>query len=378
MSVIEPVGGHGGMDYYDFGLCQGLAKAGVDVTLYTSDKTRIPTKSGFRTVISFKGVFGDDKKWIRGLRYAKAMVITLLRARLGRDPICHFHFFQAGPIEFCQMLLAKGFGFSVVVTVHDVESLTGLKQSAVLSRRTYQLADLIVVHNRWSKEELAQQFGRGLAGKIKIISHGHYIDRTQSRIEKNAAREELDIPLDKKVLLFFGQIKKEKGLDLLLEALAHVKASHPNVLLVIAGKVWKDDYAEYEKIIARHRLSPYCSERIAYVPNHEVPYYFSAADLVVLPYRRIYQSGVLLMAMSYGRAILASDLPAMTEIVREGVTGFTFRRGDVKALGDKIAALISEPDLLDQVAKNAYDAVRIQHDWNVIGAQTVSGYKSLF
>ena len=378
VSVIEPVGGHGGMDYYDFGMCEGLANAGVVVTLYTSDKTEVPKIDRFQTILSFKGVFGDDNKWIRGLRYVKAMVSTLVRVRFSKARICHFHYFHIGFLEFCQTILAKALGLKVAVTAHDVEPLAALKQSAILSRKTFQIINMVIVHNQWSKNELVRQFGEDLAENIRVIPHGHYIDIVDSGLRKAMAREKLNISLDKKVLLFFGQIKKEKGLDLLLEALEHVRSIHPDVLLVIAGKVWKDDYTGYANIIAQQRLSPYCMEKIGYVPNSEVPYYFSAADMVVLPYRRIYQSGVLLMAMSYGKAVLVSDLPAMTEIVREGVTGFTFEQGDVRALSEKLTTLLSDPVLLQQVAQNATDVVRRQHNWNAIGGLTASGYESLF
>jgi glycosyltransferase involved in cell wall biosynthesis len=174
--------------------------------------------------------------------------------------------------------------------------------------------------------------------------------------------------------LFFGQIKKVKGLDLLLKALPEVVNKHPKVLVVIAGKVWKDDYSAYRKIIEESGLQDYCIERIHYISNEEVPLYFASADLVVLPYRKIYQSGVLLMAMSYAKPVLAADLDGMREIIRDNETGFLFRQGNARALSERIQQVLQNPAEMDRIALKGYEHVRSNFSWEGIGARTAECY----
>ena len=94
--------------------------------------------------------------------------------------------------------------------------------------------------------------------KIKIIPHGNYIPFISIQNNKKASRTRLKISTTKKVLLFFGMIKKVKGLEILLKALVSVKDKHPDILLVIAGKVWENNFTDYQKIIEENNLQDYC------------------------------------------------------------------------------------------------------------------------
>jgi D-inositol-3-phosphate glycosyltransferase len=76
--MVEPVGGHGGMDYYDFGLCEGLSKTGTQVTLYTCDETRQGDVASCETRLPYRRIYGDDPAWLRGLRYLQGSIEALL------------------------------------------------------------------------------------------------------------------------------------------------------------------------------------------------------------------------------------------------------------------------------------------------------------
>ena len=127
-----------------------------------------------------------------------------------------------------------------------------------------------------------------------------------------------------------------KGLDILLKAMAKVISTNPNVSLQIAGKVWHDDLLQYQQLIEELGLTEFVKTNFSFIPNEEVDGYFQRADIVVLPYRRIYQSGVLLLAMSYGRAVLASNLPPFAEVVEDGKTGYLFQSEDSDSLAEVI------------------------------------------
>jgi len=377
VSIIEPVGGHGGMDYYDFGFCSGLAKAGVEVSLYTCDETSIKNDDSIDIIFAYQRIFGSQSKWLRGARYIKGTLHSLIKSKIEGVRICHFHFFQVGIMELFNVIMAKILRMRVVITAHDIETFISKLSVPGLVRLCYSFGDRIVAHNKWSAKELLNKVGVPQK-KISIIPHGNYVRSLGQVPDKLVARDQLGIKKSGKVLLCFGQIKKVKGLDLLLSALPEVIERHPDTILVIAGKLWKDDYSRYKRIIEKYGLKPFCIEEIRYIPNKEVALYYAAADIVVLPYRRIYQSGVLLMAMSYGKPVLTSDLEGMKEIVRDNHTGFLFETENIKSLSDRLNDILSDSTKMKLVASNGYDLIKTEFSWKKVGAMTAECYKSLF
>jgi len=376
IAVIEPVGGHGGMDYYDFGLCGGLAEAGYDLVLHTCDKTVVPVDIDFEVRHSYVGIYGDAPSWLRGFRYTLGMLTALLSAVSESRHICHFHLFHVGPLQLFNIALAKMLGRRVVITAHDVESFVDSLEVPAMSRWVYRQADRVIAHNRVSQQELIEQIGIQKE-RIAVIPHGNYLHVLRPLPVQYEAREALRVNGQAKVILFFGQIKDVKGLDLLLEAIPEVRKAHPNVILLIAGKPWKSDFSCYEALIERLGINECCIKHIRYISDKELPLYYAAADLVVLPYRRIYQSGVVLMAMSYRKPVLVSDLPGMTEIVQDGDTGFVFRQGDVASLVEKLIAALNDVEARDHVAQRGYNRVRNDYDWRSIGDKCKELYATI-
>lgn len=376
VSVIEPVGGHGGMDYYDFGLCGGLAEAGADVVLHTCDETRIPNDGSFEVRHSYSGIYGDAPSWKRGMHYLLGTAKAILGSVVEGRRICHFHLFHVGVLQAINIAAALLFGRRVVITAHDVESFVDSLEVPALSRWVYRRADCVIAHNEISRQELIERIGIN-GSRIAVIPHGNYLHVLRPLPPTDEARRTLTIPTESKVLLFFGQIKDVKGLDLLLEAMPEVLVKQPNVLLLIAGKPWKSDFSAYEAMMDHLDIREHCMSHIRYISDEELPYYYAAADLVILPYRRIYQSGVVLMAMSYMRAVLVSDLPGMTEIVGDGETGLVFSQGDKDSLANTIIKALENPEWLNQLADRGYQKVVRDYDWNKIGGKIKDLYAQL-
>ena len=191
------------------------------------------------------------------------------------------------------------------------------------------------------------------------------------------ARRTLGIEASAKVVLFFGQIKDVKGLDLLIQSLPIIAQEVPSVLLLIAGRPWKTEIARYDALIDELNVRAKCRLHIGFVPDDEVSTYYAAADVVALPYRRIYQSGVLLMAMTFGRPVVVSDLPGMTEIVADGVTGYVFLQGSKDDLAKALIRALKDEIDCRGVAMRASEYIRKHHNWNQIGAQTAQLYRRL-
>lgn len=373
--VIEPVGGHGGMNYYDIGLCSGLGRAGVAVTLYTCDRNPpAPVPGLFAVRASFAGVFGPDAAWRRGLRYVRALVTALVAERLRGTQVAHFHFFHVGPLEYLGVALAKLLGYRLVITAHDVEAFQKELSVPALVCRAYAKADAVVAHNRTSAAEVIDKLAVP-AERVHVVPHGSYVDFAGPQPSRAAARAAIGLAgHEGPVVLFFGQIKEVKGLDLLIDAFAALRRSLPDARLVIAGKVWRSDFGVYAARIRELGLDDAVVQHVRYIPDEEVANYYAAADLVALPYRRIYQSGVLLMAMSFGTPVVASDLAAMAEVVRDGDNGYLFRQNDAQDLARALHAALADPDGRQQVRHAAAASMRERFGWDGIGRQLAGIY----
>lgn len=376
VAVVEPVGGHGGMDYYDFGLCRGLLAAGCHVSLYTCDETENPAIPGLNFRPFYQRIYGHGNRWLRGLRYVRSTFTALKNAVASGETICHFHFFDDLIAELIVMTMAKLFARSIVITVHDVDSLAGqVPGKRRITGWIYRFADRIVVHNNVSRQEL-ETLGVPPA-KISVIPHGNYLNNMHKAPPTAEARHTLGIDTSSRVILFFGQIKDAKGLDLLIRALPVVAREVPEVVLLIAGRPWKTEFARYDTLIDELRVRAKCRLHIGFVPDNEVADYYAAADVVALPYRRIYQSGVILLAMSYGKAVVASDLPGMSEIIEDGNDGYLFLRESKDALAAALIRALQNDKEREEIGKRALEYVTQHHDWNHVGAMTTQLYLSL-
>lgn len=376
--IIEPVGGHGGMNYYDIGLASGLSYAGVDVTLFTCDTNPPRSTDLFKVDTSFVGVYGKDPAWIRGLRYLRGLWRSLAsRSAKGSVKVAHFHFFHVGPLELISVVLARALRHRVVVTAHDVEAFKEGLSIRWLVPFVYSLAHAVIAHNVTSAKEVALKL-KVPSHKVHVIPHGNYLDSVGPLPSKSESRAALGIPItDGPVVLFFGQIKEVKGLDVLIQGFADFCKAHRQAKLIIAGRVWKDDFSKYQEIIDRHHLNSNIQLNIRYISDKEVSSFYCAADLVILPYRRIYQSGVLLMAMSYGTPVLVSDLEAMREVVSDGVNGFLFPAGDSLGLSQALDGALKSEVKLSEVSTNALALMREVYGWRPIGSNVATLYRSL-
>lgn len=153
-------------------------------------------------------------------------------------------------------------------------------------------------------------------GEVRFAPHPIY-DIYGSPLEKTAARHQLDLPENVPLVLFFGLIRKYKGLDLLLQALAQT----PEIHALVAGECY-DDWDFYQKIIDENGLSERVHLHLDFIPNEQVRVFFSAADLVVQPYRTATQSGISQIAFHFEKPMLVTNVGGLPEIVKDGVSGY--------------------------------------------------------
>ena len=172
-------------------------------------------------------------------------------------------------------------------------------------------------------------------------------------------------------------IKKVKGLDVLLQSFKTVVATNPDTVLLIAGNLWENDFADYQEIIDKNNLTEHIILHTKFIPHDDVEHYYCASDLVVLPYKKIYQSGVLMMTLSYERPALVSDLPPLQEVVIDNENGFLFKSEDVNDLAEKINLILSDQENLERVRKNGSTLINTKFGWDEIGRLTKLAYETL-
>jgi glycosyltransferase involved in cell wall biosynthesis len=153
-------------------------------------------------------------------------------------------------------------------------------------------------------------------------------------VEKIKARHHLQLEENGKYLLFFGLIRRYKGLDLLLEALGDERVKKLDVKLIVAGEYYEDSLY-YEEIIERHHLKNRVVLHTRFIPNEEVKWYFSACDLVTQTYHTATQSGVAKIALQFDKPSLVTNVGGLGEIIIHGKSGYVVEP-EVKAVADCI------------------------------------------
>jgi glycosyltransferase involved in cell wall biosynthesis len=366
IAIIEPVGSHGGMNYYDYGLAYGLGANNLEVLYYSCNETEVRYFKNVTLIRSFKNLWhekGLKKLYCFFLGYSTAFKDS----KQNGIKIIHLHFFDLGILNLIVLILSKFYSQKLIVTLHDVDPLNALngKSNIIVESLCYKLVDGIIVHNHSSKSEFLKK--RKIKVPLRVIPHGNYLPFVKK----------LPLPVEKAELnlLFFGLIKDVKGLDVLIEAMGKVITHKPNIKLTIAGRPWKTEISKYIKLIQKNNLQDNIETHFRFIEDKEIDDFFMNADILVLPYKRVYQSGVLLLTMSYGRAAIVSNLEPFTEIVRDSETAFIFKSENSDDLASCILNISF--DKIISITNNANQIIEKNFDWKDIGSLTKNFYSSL-
>jgi glycosyltransferase involved in cell wall biosynthesis len=177
-------------------------------------------------------------------------------------------------------------------------------------------------------------------------------------MDKQEAKRQLGIS-DERVLLFFGYVRRYKGLHILLDAMTHV-ARQLSVRLLVVGEFY-DDEEKYRAQIQDLGLENVVSVHSDYVPNDRVGIYFSASDAVVLPYTSATQSGIAQIAFNFDLPVIATDVGGLGEVIHDGRTGLLAPPDDAAALAEKILALYSG-NTASELSKNVTKE-KVKYSW---------------
>jgi len=356
-------------------MARGLVTAGHVVHVYVTSFTGVTKDRDYEQHVSFGQLYGGESKHIRALRYFRGLLSSLWSAKRQGTGVVYLHAFQHDLREVAAIWGSRLLGMRVALTVHDIEAF-GSQKSSLIRNLALGGANLLIFQNEFSKKAFEQQ--DGAAGRrTAIVAHGHYCDAYPDPLSRSEARRNLGLASDDFVFLFFGNPREEKGLDLLLRALGPLRDT-PAWKLVVAGKLKPPQEAAVRQIISEAGLEDHVRLDPAHVPDEKVPDYYRASDIVVIPYRRIYESGVTIMAMSMGRAALVSDLEPLTEKIIPGETGLVFRCGDEAHLTVVLSEALERRGELDGFGERALAQVREGRNWITIGQSLSNAICGLF
>jgi glycosyltransferase involved in cell wall biosynthesis len=278
-----------------------------------------------------------------------------------------------------QLWMLRALGARVVWTAHD--AINHERRHPLLDRLcrrwTSAVASAVIVHCEAARRVIAERFAPRREHKLHVVPHGHYLDRYARRgppEDRRAARATLRLPLDPTILLFFGNLRRHKGVPELIDAFRRL--DRQRVLLVVAGEPFTPEVAA--EIGARIGGRTDVEFRPGFVPDAEVGRYLEAADAVVCPFTSSLTSGSVALAMSFGRACIAPRLGCIPEMVGEdGGILYDYDRSDSDALLHALEAAVDGKDRLDAMGERSREAIRAR-DWSSIAAATVDVYRSCF
>jgi len=353
--MMLEIAGSGGIAHYTYNLLRHFGDS-VDVTLYTGCPYEM---KDYFAGLNYKCVF-------RRLKTNPFRVLGMYVDAVRRRPVAvHVQLSQYPAFILFLILLFRALGIRVVTTAHNVMSHERKGWQPVVFGLIYRLSHGIVVHSLHSRSELEEMLHID-PGKIHVIDHGNYMffDVSQADI----ARDD-----DRFHILFFGYIRKYKGLAVLLDALASVKESGLDFCLDIVGKPI-EEFTPYQEQIERLGLAEFVNQELGYVPLEEVNRYFSTTSVVALPYLNISQSGVLQLAYAFGKPVVVSRTGGLPEVVEEGRTGYVVEPGNSEELAKCLIELMRDPQQARMMGENARELAETRYSWERISPRNIELY----
>ena len=381
----------GGIDrHYACGLSQSLASLGINVDMICNSEMDTPElqECGNVRLLSFYATpQRRHNKLQRLLAIFGAYVHLLYYGAASSAPIFHilwnykFPFFDRTLLLIYYKMLGKRLAF----TAHNVNAGERDGSDSLLNRvslRTqYRLVDHIFVHTQKMKDQLVETFGVR-EEKITIIPFGTYDMVPQSTLTSAEAKQRLGLQEPNRTILFFGRITPYKGVDLLVDAFTRLAVQDRNYRLVIAGepmKEWEQQWQQVSRKIEQSEIREQVVQHARFIGDNEIEQYFKAADVLVLPYTQIFQSGVLFMAYSFGLPVVATDVGSFGRDIIEGKTGYVCHPNDSGDLARVIEKYFSSElfQTLEDQKGRIKDLIQAAHSWDIAARKTGDVYAQI-
>lgn len=368
--------------YYNTALCQALSLEGHQVRYVTSTFLYDPK-------LKYSETFVTDFHYFRALEY-KLLLQTphlrkILRAFLypgghwrllnklkrNKPDLVHFQWSRLPIFDRWLVSKIRQLGIPIIHTIHDVEPSFPMGPFTGQLQDVYSQVDGFVVHTQDSRNRFLKHFPALKPNSVHVIplitTTDHFMPAEASQ---QFARQHLNINPEAFVILFFGSIKHYKGVDVLEKALPIVEAQYPDFQLWIVGRPETEQDAQLLDKLKKRRNIHIHSE---YVPSNVVWQYHLSADVVVFPYRSIFQSAALNTAMGYGRAVIVTDVGGLPESI-DG-NGWIVPPENPTAFAEALIEAINNRAQLDQMGEKSLEIVVKRHGPTAVAHEHLALYR---
>lgn len=373
--------------HYDVGLVSGLVKQNLALEVIGGDALqRYPGMS--QPGVNFKNLYGTEPpgapRWLKAIRAIGVYLRIMFYAGKADSKLIHIQW----PYKFVLFdrtllnLYYKALGKKLVFTAHNVDGDARDGTSSWSKRASlqfsYRMMDHIIVHTDRMKGELITGFGVP-DEKISVIPHGVMSAVPETTLSKAEARKQVGLDPNQRVLLFFGMIAPYKGLEILIQAMARLRSQGQSFTLIIAGRIKEcpDYWEQLRQLIDHSHLNEFVITDLRRIPDEFVEVYLKAADVMVLPYRSIFQSGALFLAYRFGLPVIATEVGSFREDIVQGQTGFVCRANDPEDMAKTVETYFSS-DLYAHLEARRHDIrnyANQRYSWEKIGELTRHVYE---
>jgi glycosyltransferase involved in cell wall biosynthesis len=353
---------------YDHSLCAALSRAGAEVELVTSRFLYgpVPSGNGYGVSEAFyrrSAERGLDARGRRAFKLAEHVRdMRRYRAQAELADLIHWQWLPVPRIDR-HILAPKR---PRVFTLHHFLPQRPSRRQAADVRARLEAMDAVVMHSQAGKRRVEEEFGVR-EGLVEVIPHGSF-DYLTRLPEEAPLPQELE-GTEGPVILAYGLVRPYKGTDVLLDAFRKVEGAE----LWIVGMPHVDTGP-------LHELAEQAPGRVRfverYVDESEIPAIMRRADLLVLPYRTVEQSGVLYTGLAFGKAMVLSAVGGFPEVAEHGGARLV-APGDAGELAATLNELIANPAERDKLAAGAAHAAATYYSWDEIGERTYSLYQRL-
>ncbi len=267
--------------------------------------------------------------WLKTARYIKNQKPDIIA-------IDWWHPFFGICNYFLTAFLPKSDRRKVLFITENVISHEANKVDKLLTKLGLKHARCFLALSEAVENHLESWFDKKVFRSALPIYDFYRMDDNLSTLE---ARKQFGFGKEDIVFLFFGLIRKYKGLDLLIKAFAALSRNYPNVKLLIVGDFY-EPAEPYFDLIEKFQLQDRVHMENRYIPDGEVGAYFQACDAVVLPYRSATQSGILSMAYGFRKPVVVTRVGELGALVEEGQTGIVVERPEVTMLTQSLIAFL--------------------------------------
>ncbi len=254
---------------------------------------------------------------------------------------------------FCFRALAGKISAKILFICHNVLPHEHVPFDRTLAKTVLKKADAYIVQSGLDEQDLKSILPHAV---YKKTVHPTYSAFKMQNTSKADARASLSIGNDEQVLLFFGFVRKYKGLKYLINAMPAIQKSLQNCRLLIVGD-FGDNKQEYMDLIKQNGVENTISIYDGYIPDKEVEQYFAAADVVVAPYVSATQSGIIQIAYGFDKPVIATAVGGLPDVVNDSVTGYLVKPEDPSALSNAVIRFFTATDRekMEQGVRDAAD-----------------------